>query len=387
MASAARCGSVAGAASSSTVPSLRYKADGRPYVDFHLEGNRYRKSLSPTAIPEEKAEAIFTQFMENNWPLLQEHGAKLLGKTTKPTRRGGGYFDAQRLDALRGWYVDEYMPSLGRTDGTLKNIALATGLFVDFMESRGVRRVRELAEQPAMIDAWRADAMEKHTPRTIRVHMGVAKSMLVVAAERFPAIADDARRITSIRWRPPHCPPQVYEALTADDVRTIIDYARRKGGGMGAAIEFMALTGWRPSDVAGLKWANVDEESSTATIVIQKTGTPFACSLSSAAMDVIKSAPRRGRSVFIAKDGKPITARSLATATKRLMDYDAGIEGTARSLRVAFITHLFELGYDREVARQLTGHSSDAIADYVHMRRKRLSTIADGYADAIGTFD
>ncbi|WP_054032359.1 tyrosine-type recombinase/integrase [Desulfatitalea tepidiphila] len=70
-------------------------------------------------------------------------------------------------------------------------------------------------------------------------------------------------------------------------------------------IEFAYNTGWRISEITGLKWSDVDLERGTAWVIDPKNRNTVEIELSDRAMEIIRGQDRRGEHVFCMLNGNP----------------------------------------------------------------------------------
>src|SRR4051812_32139353 len=136
-------------------------------------------------------------------------------------------------------------------------------------------------------------------------------------------------------------------------------------------------TGARLSDLANLKWSNVDLAERTLTFVQKKTGAKIKIPMHAELEDYLVSLPSADKDapVFPTLYGKTSAGKSgLSMAFARLMKR-AGIDGGAirergpgvsrsvsalsfHSLRHSFNSALANAGVAQELRMRLTGHSS-----------------------------
>ena len=121
------------------------------------------------------------------------------------------------------------------------------------------------------------------------------------------------------------------------------------------ALEFVALTACRSSEVLGATWREIDLEAGVWTIPARrmKTKREHRVPLSARGLEVLRDAPRlsRGDLVFPSTRGKQISGRTLTELFRRL-----GVDSTVHGLRSAFRDWASDMGVAREVAEAALAH-------------------------------
>jgi integrase len=121
-----------------------------------------------------------------------------------------------------------------------------------------------------------------------------------------------------------------HPALPFAQVPTFIKELRTKDVLSARALEFTILNVARVSDTCGARWDEMDLEAGTWTIGDgrHKTGKEFVVPLSSAALDLVKSQPRKGAFVF------KVNRRTVSRLLERMgLDSDATVHGFRSSFR------------------------------------------------------
>jgi integrase len=120
-------------------------------------------------------------------------------------------------------------------------------------------------------------------------------------------------------------------------------------------VEFAYNTGWRISEIIGLKWADVDLDKATAWLVDTKNRNTVEIQLSDAAVAIIRRQQKNGEHVFCFKNGQPFKTgipTVFIQAAKR-----AGVPLPQRRawhiLRRTWATMFLQAGGDVETLRQL----------------------------------
>ncbi len=152
-----------------------------------------------------------------------------------------------------------------------------------------------------------------------------------------------------------------------------------------AAIRFLALTGWRRSEVLGLRWSEIDVGRRTATLGSTKSGRSLR-PLSRGACDVLRAMREAlssgGDLVFPATRGEGTMDgfRKFWLRIAKLGGLPADI--TPHVLRHSFASLAADLGYSEPTIASLVGHAGRSVTSrYVHAADAVLLAAADAVAD------
>lgn len=128
------------------------------------------------------------------------------------------------------------------------------------------------------------------------------------------------------------------------------------------------LTGFRLSEIAGLKWSEVDERGSCFRLGDTKTGASNR-PVGRAVFDVLSTAPRRSDATYVLPGPKKEDGfyTSLDEAIARLTA-KAGLEGvTSHTLRHSYASVAGDLGFTEITIAALLGHAAGNVTQrYVH---------------------
>jgi integrase len=150
--------------------------------------------------------------------------------------------------------------------------------------------------------------------------------------------------------------------LDDQELAQVILAARKIGGPYGGIVEFLALTGQRREEVAGLTWEELDLEQRIWTIPKSRTknGKAHVVHLSDQAMAVLKRADRQGPYVFSLLGSKPFQEFSGA---KRQLDQLSGVTGwRLHDLRRTCVSGMARLGVAPHVADKILNHQGGTIS-------------------------
>jgi integrase len=163
--------------------------------------------------------------------------------------------------------------------------------------------------------------------------------------------------------------------LDDTELAKVIVAARTIGGPYGGIVEFLALTGQRRQEVAGLLWDEMDLAQRIWTIPKSRTKNAKAhiVHLSKQALTVLKRADRKGPFVFTLLGTKPFQD---FTHAKRRLDQLSGVTGwRLHDLRRTCVSGMARLGIAPHVADKILNHQVGTISGVaaVYQRHEFLS--------------
>jgi integrase len=150
--------------------------------------------------------------------------------------------------------------------------------------------------------------------------------------------------------------------LNDEELAQVILAARKIGGPYGGIVEFLALTGQRREEVAGLTWEELDLEQRIWTISKSrsKNGKAHVVHLSDQSLALLKRADWRGPLVFSRLGTKPFQEFSKA---KSLLDKVSGLTGwRLHDLRRTIVSGMARLGVAPHVADKILNHQAGTIS-------------------------
>ena len=161
-------------------------------------------------------------------------------------------------------------------------------------------------------------------------------------------------------------------------------------------LKVLLLTGQRRTEVANMRWADLDMEAATWTIPADETKADrkHLVPLSPLVVEIIESAPRIGDFVFTSQGDAPISG--FAKAKARLDKYVAGEDDPLpawkiHDLRRTAATHMVRLGIAETVVARVLNHALQgvtarvyALHSYEAEKRHALDTWAADVKRAIG---
>jgi integrase len=250
------------------------------------------------------------------------------------------------------------------------------------------------------------------SPRTIEYVHAIIRSALNYAVKQEMIASNPASRCDL-----PKKIRKEKEVLTLDQAKKFIENSRQVKNGI--ICEFMLLTGLRPSECLGLKWADVDFVNSTVSIVRGVThrtdgtgGFDFhptktkrsnrKLPLSPNLVNILKRHKRTQNEQIIASGGgysrldlvfatdigTPLRQRNVRTRVFDKILTNTGIDGklSPYSLRHSFATLMLTNNENLKVIQEYLGHSSIAItADtYSHVTSMMKKEASDNLQALLG---
>ena len=234
---------------------------------------------------------------------------------------------------------------------------------------------------------------EGKTPTTVNLAVKTLRIPLNQARKQGYIRVNPAENVDTLRVK-----GKAKTAFTPDEVAALVNKAREKSvdartlrerdlyRDWEVAIQTAYYTGQRQSDVANLKWAQVDLEGGKIEFRQEKTDTPVVIPLHPSLADALarqRKTALGSEVVFPTLFGKTSGGNNgLSGMFRRLMLaakienplLNGGEKGRQRyalsfhSLRHAFNTHMAQAGVTQEVRQLLTGHASESVNDrYTHL--------------------
>ena len=159
--------------------------------------------------------------------------------------------------------------------------------------------------------------------------------------------------------------------LTMEEAAAIWNAAGLLGFPFGHFLQTLALTAQRRSEVAAMRWTDVDLDAATWIIPGQQTKSDrtHLVPLSAPVVDLLKSAPRLGEYVFT-HDGKTHVS-GYARAKARLDTFiaSAGVQiepWRLHDLRRTAATHMVRLGVSEDVVGRVLNHAPKGVTAKVY---------------------
>jgi integrase len=208
---------------------------------------------------------------------------------------------------------------------------------------------------------------EGKSGNTIRLHLAVISHLFKVARTEWgmEAISNPVESV-----RKPRLPQGRERRLVGNEEERLLDACRAdENHDIMYIVQFAIETAMRRSEICGLRWENVDLSGRVAMLPDTKNGTFRRVPLSSVAVSVLTSFPRRlDGQVW---DVKPDTVTQAFTRICKR----AGIDGlTFHDLRHEATSRLFEKGFNPMEVSAITGHKTlQMLKRYTHLRAEDLA--------------
>jgi integrase len=397
----------------------RRKHDGRPYADIIINGRRRRISLLTDADPD--ASTILTDDeCQRRYDLFLKTVLPTLSTSSIPSTK------STNILSIFDQYTDAIMPARGNKPSSCVTNRRIFADFTRFLQSQSVITIRQLNDNPAVIDLYIAQSLQRHKPSTVHRDTAAVRAALNAARKRGAPVANvDWPRIKRTDPDPIDLPtPQQLRQLLDHlhtNVRTYHGRGRRNGpfsrvipakagtqdlsshslqptalgpSSLYNIITFIAYTGVRPSDACNLttdRLLDLDTPEPIALITQQKTGRLIPVALSPPALEAINAALHSHPStkscnpiqVFLDRRGNPIHPRSITTCLAHHSRKLGLPPITAKTLRQMIVSTLYDAGVDSQMVARVTGHRSRAIESYRKIRHGAPHSLAKTYADML----
>ncbi len=171
-----------------------------------------------------------------------------------------------------------------------------------------------------------------------------------------------------IKGQRPRLPSGRDRRLESDEEVRLREAAQNENSQISAIITWAIETAMRRGEIAAMRWEHLDRKARVLLVPETKTGTPRRVPLSTAALGILDTLPRR-------LEGKVwgIRPDSISQAFERVCKA-AGIEGlTFHDLRHEATSRLFEKGLNPMQVAAITGHKTlQMLKRYTHLRAEDL---------------
>jgi integrase len=164
-------------------------------------------------------------------------------------------------------------------------------------------------------------------------------------------------------------------ALKPDELRAVWIGAGKLPYPFGAYFRMCLMTGQRRTEVAGMRWADIDENTWTIPSTDTKSGRAHAVPLSVGAIEIVDSCHRIGAYVFTTRANRPISGFSKA---KQVLD--AAIEEPVAAWRIhdlrrSVASGMGKLGIARFTIARVLNHADRSVTGiydrYEYLAEKR----------------
>ena len=218
------------------------------------------------------------------------------------------------------------------------------------------------------IAEYRDERLATVSPATVRRELVILSHLFTVASKEW-GMSGLGNPVQAIRL-PSGRGVSRDRRLNPGEETALLDACEKYGGDLPHVVLLALETAMRRGEIAGMTWDDVDLKKRTVTLPETKTGEVRIVSLSSEAVRILSSIPRRidGR-VFGYTDPHSITWAFIHACKK------AGIFGlTFHDLRHEATSRLFELGLSAEKVKKITGHKTyQMLARYTYLKAEDIA--------------
>lgn len=242
------------------------------------------------------------------------------------------------------------------------------------------------AKVPAVVSErdcrhWSAEYQAKFSETLYNNTVDTLRHIFDLAIDRGLISRNPAARVQKVK-----VPQKKLELPSSEQFRQIIEYMRNSGAatsdGCADLVEFLAYSGARATEAAGVRWTDIDFERGRIYIAPGKTGHARYIPLLDAMRDLlerIKADPRWFRSEHRRKAGYVLSVieceKALTAACRKAVAHRM----TRHDLRHLFATRAIEAGVDIPTVSRFLGHSdggSLAMRTYGHLRDQHAQAMA-----------
>lgn len=310
------------------VSLYRNRSKSRWGISTYWPGTKERTRRLINAQSEAEARAALTQYKEEVVPaLIIDHAAE--------AQTGGKDPAGPRIRDIVDYYVDKVLPAKNAANGTVTLASRILYEFQRFCAGRNIGRVSQLT--PATVDAWAAESrvQDGHAPKTTRNRLMMLRACLNAAVDRELISQSPIRK-----WLLPKCEEPEIWPLTEDQLARVFEIVQQRVPHIANCIQWIGLTGQRPSDATALKWRQVNLKTGIVERIQQKTGRLTTFEISGAVIAILERERARGiggEIVFTGTEGYPLTNNILYNGLTRAL----AAEGFERRCNVKDLRHTF----------------------------------------------
>ena len=219
---------------------------------------------------------------------------------------------------------------------------------------------------PTEVAKYRDDRLAAVSGDTVRRELAIVRHCLEVARNEW-GFALSSNPVHQVKL-PLASNPRERRA-TADELERLLaacEATSRRW--LQAIIQLAVETGMRRSELLAMRWDDVDLGARTVFLRSTKNGHPRTVPLSPRALEIIRSTPRVGSTVFI------VSANALRLAWERLRRR-AGVSGLRfHDLRHEAVSRFFEKGLNMPEVAAISGHrDARMLMRYTHPKAEAIA--------------
>jgi integrase len=312
------------------MPHLRQRADGRYFIDDHIDGHRVRSPLQTLEGRPVRdaalAGAMFRDYLEKQRPGIV---AEVYGV-------GPAEADPHIRDLVQ-FYIDDHLRARNSAPKTFTQASEHLDKFKDFCRSRNVGRASQLTPR-TVTDFTNYLAGKKLHPKTVKNHLMTLRACLNAAVG-----ADMLPESPVRRWLFPTTEDTERTPLDAGTLGLLLRLLRTAPDDLRRIVTHIATTGNRPSDACTLRWDRVDLERGYVSRVSVKSRALREYPLTPDALENIRDAAkaRQGDLVFPRADGRPWTVHSAYRQFTRFITAERAAGRFPRYCNLKDLRHTF----------------------------------------------
>jgi integrase len=319
------------------------------YIDYRLNGKRYRESTNTTKRRE--AELVLDRFKqkakETKRPEIKDtvkeyKFAELAQEYLKWTER-------QRAHKTKKIWVKQLVEVFGNFDVTNLN--------------------------PRVIEQWQSVRLKYNKPSTVNRLTGCLKHMINKGLQWDMASEKALKLVRMVK--PLEENNRRLRFLTIEECQTLIDCCARH---LKPIVTVALHTGMRRGEILGLKWKQVDLNHGFILLDTSKNGERKEIPIDDTLQEMFSEMPHSIESIYVFtdRDGNPYKSvkRSFSTALRKAGIHDFRFH----DCRHTFASHLVMAGVDLVSVKDLLGHKSLTMTlRYAHLaaghKRKAVNTL------------
>jgi integrase len=149
--------------------------------------------------------------------------------------------------------------------------------------------------------------------------------------------------------------------LTPDEIRTLWDAFEKCGYPLGRVCQMLLVTGQRRSEVAEMKWSEIDGDAWVLPGERSKTKKGHRIPLSSLALEILRGVPHVGEYVFTRRGDKPVGGFDKGKERINTLCTTPVEDWRLHDLRRTAATMMRSLGIDRLVVSKILNHAEGGI--------------------------
>ena len=327
---------------------------------------------------------------ENRWQARVTINGRSIAKTFTNKAEATKWARQQQVDMERGWLaptanasctlgelLERYLTEVTPTKrGAGQERYLLRALLRSDLETRPISEI-----SPKDLAAWRDKRLGQVSQGSVRRELDVLSAVFTMAQKEWQLC--DANPIAQIRKPAPGKPRD--RRLLPGELERII--AATQSPDLPVIITLALETAMRRSEILGLLWKDLDLKRRVAHLSITKNGESRDVPLSSRALALLASLPRRVDGRVFRKNGTTCSGAFQRAVKRARHQYELdciarGDEVDARfltDLRFHDIRHeattwLFERGLNQMEVASITGHKTLAmLSRYTHLKAEKLA--------------